>query len=311
MTSDGWRPVQLAPAGDAKSLEVLPRWRRSSQWRWAFLGWCVISFMIWNWTLLELAARRIVHPGAAAVAMLLWPAIAALSSLPFAWASERRIEERHRRELADLQARRQETNLKLLVLQAQIEPHFLFNTLASMRALLREDVKQAEAMIDALVRHLRAVLPAIRDETPVSTLADQLAICDSYLQLMAIRLENRLSWRIDVPAELMNAAFPPLMLLTLVENAVKHGVEPRDGAACIRIEAERIAVHASGSSVEVRVLDDGVGLSTGLSAGLGLRNIREQLVMRFGEQAALSLRSRPEGGTCASIRIPLRARHTE
>jgi sensor histidine kinase YesM len=311
MTSDGWRPVQLGPAGNAAMLEVLPGRRRLPQWRWAFLGWCVISFMIWNWTFLELAARGIVHPGAAAVAMLLWPAIAALSSFPFAWASERRIEERHRRELADLQARRQETNLKLLVLQAQIEPHFLFNTLASMRALLREDVRQAEAMLDALVEHLRAVLPAMREETSVPTLADQVAICDSYLQLMAIRLDNRLSWRIDVPAELMNAAFPPLMLLTLVENAIKHGVEPYAGAACVRIEAERIAARPSGSSVEVRVLDDGVGLSTGLGAGLGLTNIREQLAMRFAEHAALSIRSRPEGGTCASILIPLRTGHAE
>jgi sensor histidine kinase YesM len=272
--------------------------------RWAFLVWCIFSFMSWNWAFYQLAAHGLIERGLAAVSMLLWPVVAAACSLPFAWASDRRKEAHHRRELDELRRYREEANLKLLVLQAQIEPHFLFNTLASLRALLREDVGQAEAMVDALVRHLRAVLPVMREQTADSTLADQLSICSSYLELMQIRLENRLTYRIDVPADLQATSFPPLMLVTLVENAVKHGVEPKIGAARICIEAERVA-RPSGVTLTVRVTDDGVGLSMGLGNGLGLRNIREQLAVRYGESAMLALSSRPEGGTVASIQIPL------
>jgi len=189
------------------------------------------------------------------------------------------------------------------VLQAQIEPHFLFNTLASLRALLREDVIRAEAMVDALVRHLRAVLPVIRAEGGISTLSDQIAICASYLELMATRMECRLTYDIDVPGTLLHAPFPPLILLTLVENAVKHGVEPKVGAGHISIQA-RIAGTAD-CAIVTKVVDTGVGLAPGLGRGLGLQNVREHLALRYGERAALSLSSPPEGGAVACIRIPL------
>jgi sensor histidine kinase YesM len=225
-------------------------------------------------------------------------------ALPVALLWERRVEERHQREIGELQRHRQAANLRLLVLQAQIEPHFLFNTLASLRALLHEDVAQAEAMIDALVRHLRAVLPVMRADSGLSTLEDQLAICASYLDLMATRMEGRLTYRIEVPSTLLHTPFPPLMLLTLVENAIKHGIEPKTGGGCIHIEAERTSC-AAGAAIITRVIDDGVGLSTGLGHGLGLRNVREQLALRYAEQASLSLSTPPEGGAIACIQIPL------
>lgn len=290
---------------------AIPSLTHARQWgspRWALLGWYVGSLIIWGGGLVALASQGFIQPRAVPVGMLLWPLFMLTCALPVTWIVERQVEERHQREMADLERHRQETNLKLLVLQAQIEPHFLFNTLASLRALLREDVRQAEAAIDALVQHLRAVLPIVRTETGDSSLSDQLAICSSYLQLMTIRLENRLTFRFEIPGSLLAASVPPLMLLTLVENAVKHGIEPFPGPGYVTIEAERLS-RPAGAFMEVRVIDTGAGLSTGPGGGLGLKNIREQLALRYGEQATLSLCSLPAGGTIASIVLPLSGRH--
>jgi signal transduction histidine kinase len=276
------------------------------QWpRKIFLGWCGVSFLTWNWAVFELRMQWLIGPGGPpAFGLLLWLPLMVAVAWPVAVLWERRVEGRHRREIAVLQRKKQETNLKLLVLQAQIEPHFLFNTLASLRALLREDAARAEEMVDALVRHLRAVLPMMRLDSATSTLSDQLAICASYLEIMANRTEGRLEYRIDVPRPLLQTAFPPLMLLTLVENAVKHGIEPKVGAGRICIEAERIMC-AIGFAVAVRVIDNGVGLSWSPGHGLGLKNVREQLALCYGDRASLSLASPPEGGTIACIEIPL------
>jgi sensor histidine kinase YesM len=264
----------------------------------------VTSFLACVGGIYELSTHRVIAPIAAAFGLFLWPILVVACALPVACLWERRTEERHRRELAEVQRQRQEANLRLLVLQAQTEPHFLFNTLASLRALLREDVQQAETMVDALVRHLRAVLPRMRDESAVSTLADQLAICTSYLELMTTRLSGRLTHRIEVPDALLQASFPPLMLLTLVENAVKHGIEPKAGPGRIRIQAKR-TFGLIGPAIEVMVVDDGVGLIVGFVHGVGLRNVREQLALRYGEHAALSLTGSRDGGAIASIRLPL------
>jgi len=252
----------------------------------------------------EFRMHRLIGPGGPAFGLFLWLPLVVACAWPVAVLWERRAEERHQREIAGLQRHRQETNLKLLVLQAQIEPHFLFNTLASLRALLHEDATRAEAMVDALVRHLRAVLPVVRTDSAASTLSDQLVICASYLDIMANRMEGRLAYVIDVPQPLQQTPFRPLMLLTLVENAVKHGIEPKVGSGRIRIEAERI-MDTAGFAVAVRVIDNGVGLSRSVGHGLGLRNVREQLALCYGNRAALSLVSPPEGGTIACLQIPL------
>src|SRR5215469_2558425 len=127
-----------------------------------FLGWYLVSFVAWNWATLELRRHGLIGPGAPEFGLLAWSGLVVACALPVALVWERHVEQRHQREIDAIQRQRQEANLKLLVLQAQIEPHFLFNTLASLRALLREDVLHAEVMVDALVRHLRAVLPVIR-----------------------------------------------------------------------------------------------------------------------------------------------------
>jgi sensor histidine kinase YesM len=239
----------------------------------------------------------------AIVAMLLLPVIAAFCAAPVARLLERRLHLRYRRELAEAQRRQQETDLRLLVLQAQLEPHFLFNTLASLRALLREDVDQSEKLLDALVSHLRSVLPVIRRDVGASTLSDQLAICSSYLDLMSIRLDGRLSYHIDVPDSLLDAVVPPLMLLTLVENAIKHGIEPKGDAGCIWIEARR-RLDPAGDCVIVEVTDNGAGPAHAKHAGLGLQNLSQQLALRYADRASLALASSAAGGTIASLHIP-------
>ncbi len=282
-----------------RSLGHQRRWPRK-----IFLVWYGVSFLTWNWAVFELRMHRLIGPGGPAFGLFLWLPLMVACAWPVAVLWERRVEGRHQREIAVLQRQKQETNLKLLVLQAQIEPHFLFNTLASLRALLREDASRAEAMVDALVGHLRAVLPVMRSDSAASTLSDQLAICASYLEIMTNRTEGRLAYRIDVPATLLQTAFPPLMLLTLVENAVKHGIEPKIGAGRICIEAER-TMCGIGFAITVRVIDNGIGLSCSSGQGLGLQNVRQQLALRYGDRAALSLVSPPEGGTTACIQIPL------
>jgi len=225
-------------------------------------------------------------------------------ALPSYVAEQRRlIEEARERKLNELRLQKQQTDLQLLILQAQIEPHFLFNTLASLRSLLRQDVQRAEAMIDALVEHLRATIPVFRQRMQRSTLAEQLRICSSYLELMRVRLPDRLTYLIDVPESLRSATFPPLILLTLVENAVKHGIEPKPGSGHIRIDATR-EQRADAARIRVSVTDNGAGLSAGLGHGVGLSNIRVQLALKYGDRAALSLTSGPEGGAVACIDIP-------
>jgi LytS/YehU family sensor histidine kinase len=260
-----------------------------------------VFFVTLAGTLFALLVERSIPVYVAIVAVLALPVIAAVCAVPVAKLLERRFDMRHRRELSEVQQRQQQANLRLLLLQAQIEPHFLFNTLASLRALIREDVDQAEGLVDALVEHLRAVLPRIRGDVGASTLSDQVAICASYLELMSIRLDGRLSYGIDVPDSLQDAIVPPLMLLTLVENAIKHGIEPKSDAGSIRIEARPSLDPAQ---IIIAVTDDGVGLSDKTNDGLGLQNVREQLALRYGGHASLSLESSAAGGTIASLLIP-------
>lgn len=195
-----------------------------------------------------------------------------------------------------------DTDMRLAVLQAQIEPHFLFNTLASIRPLIRKDAVQAETALDALADHLRATIPLLREQSRsvVSTLGQQLDICASYLVLMQVRMGSRLHHEVLASPELRGCEFPPMLLLSLVENAIKHGIEPRPGPGRVVLQAA-VGEH----ELRVSVTDDGQGLQSGLSGGLGLANIREQLQVRYGSKARLTVAARAEGGTVAQIAIPL------
>jgi hypothetical protein len=208
-----------------------------------------------------------------------------------------------RRQVETLRAERDAADMRLAVLQAQIEPHFLFNTLASVRSLIATEPDHAARTIDALADYLRATLPRFRETSvEAATLDRQIDICTRYLELMNIRMAGRIRVVVEAGDEARALPFPPLVLLTLVENAVKHGVEPSPGPRMIAIRA-----HADAGALTVSVEDDGAGLEPGTTPGLGLANIRAQLRNRFGDSAALEVRGRRDGGTRAQIRIPLAA----
>ncbi len=209
-------------------------------------------------------------------------------------------------EIERMSLQKAEADLRLTVLQAQVEPHFLFNTLASVRSLVATDPQRASQTIDALAQHLRATLPKLRAATGAaqSTLGEQFAICASYLELMKLRLGERLRVDIRLPPELRDTPFPPFLLISLVENAIKHGVEPKPGVTHV-ILAARVVQDAQGKRLEVQVEDDGAGLKLGMGEGTGLANIRAQLLTRFASAASIELAERGAGGVLARLVLPL------
>ncbi len=221
--------------------------------------------------------------------------------------SERRrlAEHQRQRDLSALRRDKADADLRLAILQAQIEPHFLFNTLASVRSLVRPEPERAIDTINALSEYLRSTLPKLRKDVGVesATLGEQANICERYLELMNIRMGGRITVKTDIPDELQPMAFPPLLLISLVENAVKHGVEPKAGPASIVLRA-RLAGAEPDRKLRVDIEDDGVGLSEGAGSGVGLANVREQLQHRFGDNASLTVQTLQSGGVRARIEVP-------
>jgi signal transduction histidine kinase len=217
-----------------------------------------------------------------------------------------------RRVLAEAQNARREAELRLSVLQAQVEPHFLFNTFAGLRGLIREDPERAVALLDRLTDYLRASIPKMRDDgiNDSSTVGAQIDSVRAYLELMKVRMDKRLTFDLDVPAELRRADFPPLMVITLVENAIKHGIEGKPEGGHVEVHVE---VHAQADDHVLRltVQDNGIGFEAAQTSGmkkpgtgLGLRNIRTQLATMYGDRARLIMKAPPEGGFAATIELP-------
>jgi signal transduction histidine kinase len=187
---------------------------------------------------------------------------------------------------------------ELKALQAQVEPHFLYNTLANTRYLARQDPERAAQMLEHLIAYLHSALPDMRSQD--STLGREFDLAGHYLALMAIRYGARLHYRLDCPDELAAMPMPPLLLMTLVENAVKHGVERKPGAVSVTLDAQR-----AGAAVTVTVGDDGAGIAdTVLGSGVGLRNLRQRLAALYGEKAAFDLRRTSGGVTEAVLTVP-------
>lgn len=187
---------------------------------------------------------------------------------------------------------------ELRSLQAQVEPHFLYNTLANTRYLARHAPEKAVQMLDHLIAYLHTALPDLR--APASTLGREFELAEHYLALMVIRFGDRLTYTVDCPPPLAQASLPPLMLMTLVENAVQHGVEPKPGAVQVRVSAS-----LNGKTVMIVVSDNGAGLQgTVFGTGVGLRNLRERLAMLFGEKAHFELRIGADGSTESVLNLP-------
>ncbi|TAK51748.1 MAG: hypothetical protein EPO27_02260 [Betaproteobacteria bacterium] len=197
---------------------------------------------------------------------------------------------------ASLEQQRQEARLRLL--QAQIEPHFLFNTLSNIRRLCQTDAAAGRRMLAQLTRYLRAALPKFRVEE--ATLADEIEIVAAYLGLQKTRMGERLRFEIDVPPELRGVRVPPMMLATLVENAIKHGIAPLAEGGSIRVRAA-----AAAGALTLEVTDDGRGFAAGSGSGVGLANIRARLNELHGGRAALLLEAAAPRGVVATITLPL------
>lgn len=204
----------------------------------------------------------------------------------------------HREEMRREAMQRENAEARLQVMQAQIEPHFLFNTLASVRALYRTDRAAGRAMLQHLSSYLAASLPSMRQ--PRSTLEREVALATAYLSVHKIRMGDRLDFEIDVPVALCPQFVPPMMIATLVENAVIHGLSPVPAGGRIRVTARELH-----GKLIVDVIDDGRGLQGTWGGGVGLANIRSRLASEFGSQAQLTLVERAEGGVIATVEIPL------
>ncbi len=198
------------------------------------------------------------------------------------------------------EAERESLEARLSALQAQIEPHFLFNTLASVRRLYETDPVSGRSMLQHLSRYLAASLPMLRESR--STLGRELALAIAYLNVQKIRMGNRLAFDIDVPALLNDVLVPPMMLATLVENAVVHGLGPVLEGGHIRIGASEVA-----GRLALEVADTGRGLMGEWGCGVGLANIHARLASEFGGAASLNLAGCVDGGVVASLVIPIQA----
>ena len=202
-------------------------------------------------------------------------------------------QERHHRE----EVERERLEAQLAVMQAQVEPHFLFNTLASVRRLYETDPASGRSMLQDLSRYLTASLPMLREAR--STLGRELALAVAYLNVHKVRMGSRLAFAVDVPASLEAVVVPPMMLATLVENAVIHGLNPVPEGGRIRISAR-----ADAGKLMLEVADNGRGLQQVWGGGVGLANIRTRLASEFGTAAELNLSEGPERGVTATLLLP-------
>ncbi|MDB5858234.1 MAG: putative sensor protein LytS [Ramlibacter sp.] len=192
---------------------------------------------------------------------------------------------------------RQAVDARLRLLQAQVQPHFLFNTLANVRALVKAGSPQAPAVLDSLIAYLRAAMPGLGDTA--GTVARELGLVRAYLDLMHMRMPDRLQFSVHADVEALELRCPPMALLTLVENAVRHGIDPSEEGG--RID---VSVTVREGRCLARVLDTGVGLQeSGQGTGTGLETLRERLRLEFGE-AQLRLAGSTPHGACAELEFP-------
>ena len=200
------------------------------------------------------------------------------------------------------QLKRQVVEARMAAMQAQVEPHFLFNTLASIDHLIETDPKRASQMQKNLIALLRASMPTLRESQPSAhNLGREMAVIRPYLEILKVRMEERLQTDINVPDGLLSAEFPSMMIQSLVENAIKHGLEPKAEGGRLSVKAE--IVHGK---LAVTVADTGLGFGRAATAGTGtgLNNIRERLKLLHGNKGAMTIAENTPSGTVVTLTVP-------
>lgn len=192
---------------------------------------------------------------------------------------------------------REATLANLRALQAQIEPHFLFNTLANVTSLIDPDPATAKRMLDSFIRFLRASLAATRMEH--TTLANESELITSFLQVLQVRMGDRLRFRIDIDPELRGFELPPMLLQPVIENSIRHGLEPKVEGGEVVFRARR-----EGGHVVIEIADTGVGFAPTTRGGVGLSNLRDRLKLLYGEQASMQIGENTPAGTIVTVRLP-------
>ena len=186
---------------------------------------------------------------------------------------------------------------QLKTMQAQVEPHFLFNTLATVQHLVDVDPPQASRMLGSLIAYLRAAIPQMRESE--TTVDREFALARSYLEVLQVRMGTRLAFRADLPPHLAARSMPPMMLISLVENAIKHGLEPEEAGGRIDISARE-----AGDRLHIQVANDGAALDPMAKGGTGLANIRERLAAMYGDGARLVIEEGIPRGVIARLELP-------
>jgi sensor histidine kinase YesM len=194
--------------------------------------------------------------------------------------------------LQEIEKRAIQANLRAL--QAQIEPHFLFNTLANVTGLIHTQPDKAKQMLEQFIAYLRATLAATRDHE--TTIAADFETMKTFLSILQIRMGDRLKVRFDLPDDLRDAVIPPMLLQPLVENAIKHGLEPKMEGGEVALSAKRM-----GSKIAITVADTGLGFQNSTSNGIGLKNVRERVKQLYGEAGSVSIEENQPSGTRITI----------
>ena len=212
------------------------------------------------------------------------------------WETRARLERAERNALARDKAL---AEAELRVLQAQVEPHFLFNTLANVASLIRTHPERAARLLEQLTSLLRSSLSRTRRAD--GTLGDELAVVRAYLEVQASRMAGRMTYDVDVDPGLETVAVPPLLVQPLIENAVLHGIEPSATGGHVAVRAER-----RGEGLRIRITDDGVGLDPDVAGqGVGIANVRERLRAAFGDRGRLTLAEADGRGVRVDLQIPV------
>ena len=284
-------------------------WRPFSRWGWQLLGIVIVipfaaAFAYWITTGgdPELGSNKLRQTGYAQLCMTAllfapWIAVSAVIRQREAFARDQAMA--FELEKSELERKALDTRLRLL--QAQVEPHFLFNTLANIQALVDAGSPQASSVLKSLIAYLRAAVPRMHE--PATTLGQELDLVRAYLELMQMRIPDRLKFALHIEPAANGLQCPPMTLLTLVENAVRHGIDPREEGGRIDVD-----VWLRDGRCHVRVTDTGVGLQVEKTSGLGtgLSMLRERMQLAFGGDAQLQLTEVQPHGVCAELEFPAR-----